>query len=132
MRADGLSVRIVLRAVTMAITERQGAAKSDRFWLLQSSPLQRAGQWTEGIAFSGVQSAFYWSSTTVADSPDLAWFVFLVDGVTIALDKGITTLCGRSGGEQNRSFDALRLWTLWGVQGGSPLPRHIFWLRAWV
>jgi MutS domain I len=22
------------------------------------------------------------------------------------------------------------LWTLWGVQGGYPLPRHVFWPRA--
>ena len=35
----------------------------------------------------------------------------------------------RSGGD-NRSFDALVLRTLWGVQGGSPPPRHIFWRRS--
>jgi Protein of unknown function (DUF1566) len=33
-------------------------------------------------AFSGVQSTFYWSSTTNADNPDHAWIVNLNDGNT--------------------------------------------------
>jgi Protein of unknown function (DUF1566) len=36
-------------------------------------------KWTEGNAFSGVQSRFYWSSTTRAGNPDFAWDVYLND-----------------------------------------------------
>jgi hypothetical protein len=35
-----------------------------------------------GHPFLNVQSARYWSSTTVADDPGLAWFVLLIDGFT--------------------------------------------------
>jgi hypothetical protein len=35
-----------------------------------------------GHPFSGVQSSFYWSSTTFAGSPFVAWDVSLRDGVT--------------------------------------------------
>ncbi len=31
-------------------------------------------------AFTGVQASFYWSSATRADSPDRAWYVYLLDG----------------------------------------------------
>lgn len=31
------------------------------------------GHWSEGDPFDGVQSSFYWSSTTVAGDPDYAW-----------------------------------------------------------
>jgi hypothetical protein len=41
-------------------------------------------------AFAGVQSAVYWSSTTLAGNPVFAWRVFLVDGVTLADGKGFT------------------------------------------
>jgi len=36
-------------------------------------------QWTEGVPFTGVQSNYYWSSTTYATSlsTDLAWSVYL-------------------------------------------------------
>src|SRR5215510_594639 len=34
-------------------------------------------KWTEGDAFSGVQSSDYWSSTTLADLPVSAWLVVL-------------------------------------------------------
>jgi hypothetical protein len=49
-------------------------------------------KWTEGDAFSGVQSAVYWSSTTYADAPGFAWFVDLLDGRPNALGKGLTGL----------------------------------------
>jgi len=39
-------------------------------------------KWTEGNAFSGVQSAYYWSSATSAGLPDFAWGVLLDDGFT--------------------------------------------------
>ena len=35
------------------------------------------GKWSEGNAFTGVQSAFYWSSTTYAGYMTLAWYVHL-------------------------------------------------------
>ena len=38
--------------------------------------------WTDGDAFSGVQFGFYWSSTSFAVTPSLAWRVFLHDGRT--------------------------------------------------
>jgi hypothetical protein len=47
-------------------------------------------KWTEGNAFSGVQSTSYWSSTTSAGNPDLAWVVLLVVGDTFANDEGGT------------------------------------------
>jgi len=37
-------------------------------------------KWTEGDAFSGVQTRFYWSSTTDADNTTNAWGVNLDDG----------------------------------------------------
>jgi len=38
------------------------------------------GQWTSGDPFTGVQSSFYWSSTTRAAGTTLAWYVGLYDG----------------------------------------------------
>jgi Protein of unknown function (DUF1566) len=43
-------------------------------------------------AFSGVQSTFYWSSTTNADNPDNAWNVNLNDGNTDDDNKDNTNL----------------------------------------
>jgi len=37
-------------------------------------------KWSEGDAFSGVVSNFYWSSTTFAGSTSFAWFVYLSYG----------------------------------------------------
>ena len=37
-------------------------------------------QWTEGDAFSGVQSSRCWSSSSYASSPEYAWYVHLNDG----------------------------------------------------
>lgn len=37
-------------------------------------------QWTSGDAFTGVQSDYYWSSTTNALSTSYAWFVSLING----------------------------------------------------
>jgi len=39
------------------------------------------GQWSEGNPFTGVQSDYYWSSTTTAYYPVNAWVVHLSDGV---------------------------------------------------
>ena len=44
-------------------------------------------KWTTGDAFTGVQSSWYWSSTTVADLPDIAWYVNLYDGYRYLDDK---------------------------------------------
>ena len=38
------------------------------------------GQWLEGDPFTGVQSSFYWSSTTFANYSDVAWRVNLYYG----------------------------------------------------
>jgi hypothetical protein len=40
-----------------------------------------------GHPFSGVQSAYYWSSTTIASSPGAAWYVSLNNGYVTSLDK---------------------------------------------
>lgn len=37
-------------------------------------------KWSEGNPFSGVQSNGYWSSTSYAFYPTLAWYVYLLDG----------------------------------------------------
>ena len=39
-----------------------------------------SGKWSEGDAFSNVQSYNYWSSTTYPDLPDNAWRVYMNDG----------------------------------------------------
>jgi len=41
------------------------------------------GQWSEGNAFTGVQSYYYWSSTTCAAITDYAWFVGLGNGYVV-------------------------------------------------
>ena len=43
------------------------------------------GPWTEGDAFSGVQSGDYWSSTSRPDLQESAWLVILGDGRTDVL-----------------------------------------------
>jgi hypothetical protein len=50
--------------------------------LTQSRPPLPAGH-----PFTGVQPYFYWTSTTHADSPSLAWRVSLVNGSVIGLNK---------------------------------------------
>jgi hypothetical protein len=47
-------------------------------------------QWTEGDAFSGVQSYYYWSLSSSADHPHGAWIVDLYDGVVFADGKTYT------------------------------------------
>jgi hypothetical protein len=42
-----------------------------------------------GHPFAGVQSYYYWSSTTVASSPSNAWYVNLNDGTVYANDKPV-------------------------------------------
>jgi hypothetical protein len=44
-------------------------------------------KWTEGNAFSGVQSGGYWSSTSNASFPQYAWFMFLDYGPVLSDDK---------------------------------------------
>ena len=38
------------------------------------------GKWSEDDPFSGVVSSYYWSSTTYAGNPGLAWYVYLYRG----------------------------------------------------
>jgi len=45
------------------------------------------GQWTEGDAFSGVQSDTYWSSSSYASYPDGAWGVSLYRGSVFSGSK---------------------------------------------
>jgi hypothetical protein len=78
------------------------------------------GQYTAtDCAFSGVQSTPYWSSTTTAFTSDDAWVV-PGGGLTVGdgFKGGIALVWPVRGA--NRYFDTLRLWTLWGVQGGIP------------
>lgn len=44
-------------------------------------------QWTEGDAFSGVQSNYYWSSSSDAYGPSYAWYVGLHTGYVLAHSK---------------------------------------------
>jgi len=44
-------------------------------------------QWTEGDVFAGVQSSFYWSSTSYAGGPSRAWAVGLYYGFVYDGDK---------------------------------------------
>jgi hypothetical protein len=48
------------------------------------------GKWTSGDPFTGVQSSFYWSSTTYAGSTTYAWGVGLDDGLVGGGSKTIT------------------------------------------
>jgi hypothetical protein len=56
-------------------------------------PLNTAGTGcgTEGNPFSGVQSDLYWSSTTLADGPVLAWLVVLSYGNVLRYGKSMTS-----------------------------------------
>jgi len=46
------------------------------------------GKWTEGDSFTGVQSSeYYWSSTTLADYPAIAWYVFMSHGAVVYISK---------------------------------------------
>jgi len=45
------------------------------------------GQWSEGDAFSSVQTYYYWSSTTFATDTGYAWYVNLDDGYVSNDDK---------------------------------------------
>jgi hypothetical protein len=44
-------------------------------------------QWTDGDAFSGVQSGSYWSSTTLPEFPNRAWLIFLSNGEILPVLK---------------------------------------------
>ncbi len=44
-------------------------------------------RWTEGDVFAGVQSSYYWSSTSYADYPSGAWYVGLGYGGVDDYDK---------------------------------------------
>ncbi len=47
------------------------------------------GIWSEGDAFSGVESGYYWSSTTYADGTGYAWVVYLsVGSVSVGSKSG--------------------------------------------
>ncbi len=48
-------------------------------------------QWTEGDAFSGVQSTYYWSSTSFAVGSPAAWDVSLGNGLVEGGSKTITS-----------------------------------------
>ena len=48
------------------------------------------GPWKEGNPFSGVQSNYYWSSTTDANSATNAWNVLLGSGSVYTDDKSVT------------------------------------------
>jgi hypothetical protein len=48
------------------------------------------GQWTEGSAFSGVQSNNYWSSSTFAYVTTVAWYVYLKYGNVNNINKANT------------------------------------------
>ena len=45
------------------------------------------GCWTEGNPFSGVQLGYYWSSTSFANTPSIAWYVNLGGGIVNGDDK---------------------------------------------
>jgi hypothetical protein len=49
------------------------------------------GQWTSGNPFTGVQSSYYWSSTTYAYSTAYAWYVYLGAGHVYNGAKGNTS-----------------------------------------
>ena len=48
-------------------------------------------QWTEGDVFAGVQSNYYWSSTSCASYPSYAWYVYLGIGSVNGFGKTGTT-----------------------------------------
>jgi hypothetical protein len=62
-------------------------------WRYYSPPLPDAAgtaKWSEGDAFSGVQSGDYWSSTTYASATGSAWRVTLVSGYVRSASKTST------------------------------------------
>jgi hypothetical protein len=77
-------------------------------------------KWTEGNTFSGVLSTPYWSSTTARTPRSARGTSTWSPAAPSAATSSSSTVCGRCGGEENRFFDTLRLWTLWGVQAGFP------------
>ena len=50
------------------------------YWNLALSNAAGTGKWVPGDSFTGVQSGYYWSSTTNAASMDRAWYVHLGSG----------------------------------------------------
>jgi hypothetical protein len=60
---------------------------------------QGTGQWSEGNPFQGVQSDFYWSSTTNAGSASTAWSVYFNAGSVgnTAKSNSIYVWCVRGG-----------------------------------
>ena len=44
-------------------------------------------KWSDGNPFSGVTMSRYWSSTSVANNPSLAWYAGVVDGYISGEDK---------------------------------------------
>jgi hypothetical protein len=57
------------------------------------------GKWTEGNPFTGVQSDFYWTSTTFVNGPSMAFSVMLNNGIQ---------------GYYNKTFS----YWVWPVRGG--------------
>ncbi len=51
-----------------------------------------SAKWSEGAPFTGVQSDYYWSSTTFASSTNTAWHVDLSAGGVYQNDKNVTDL----------------------------------------
>lgn len=51
------------------------------------SSLVHSGFYDPAVPFTGVQSTFYWSSTTYAPNPSRAWLVYLYDGIVYSGDK---------------------------------------------
>ena len=45
------------------------------------------GKWSEGNPFSGVQSSYYWASSTTAGNSAFAWYVDFFDGLVYDEDK---------------------------------------------
>lgn len=60
-----------------------------RFFNPALSNAEGTAQWSEGSPFSGVQSGFYWSSSTgvYLQDPSVAWTVFLGNGSVFGKDK---------------------------------------------
>jgi hypothetical protein len=69
------------------------------FWNLALPDTAGTNKWQEGDPFTGVEGNYYWSATSVAQDPSLAWVVHLVSG-----NPGVST----------KSSDA----PVWPVRGG--------------
>ncbi len=48
------------------------------------------GKWTSGNPFTGVQSNYYWTSTTNAENTSNAWLVYLTNGSVGSIGKSTT------------------------------------------